>query len=162
MSIGGERIDMKTSKEVLSKAHLDDTVWGKAIIEAEARYEEDARSEGFTVDDCTRAGDWTTCACGNVDPELIRDGGAPYDYDLEALGVLFSDFVESDEFVAAAHTLIRIEDRAAALAENPWLHQQEAKHDMATYQARQVYVNRTKIELRVELRDQIYADEETK
>lgn len=65
------------------------------------------------------SGSWVTCACGNQCAAIPRMpsalGGGPEDELLYALGIEFTDYVVSCEFVSAKETLERIEARSAEL-----------------------------------------------
>ena len=102
---------MNEAKQLLEKAGLSETHWGKSIIRAE-------KNDGFNVWDKEFAADWTTCACGKQDPRIPREGrGSPVDPTLFELGVSFSGQVDFDQILAAAETLIRIEKRATEVLE---------------------------------------------
>lgn len=99
----------KTAKELLTDAKLDHTYWGKKIIAIEAR-------GNSTREDIRLATGWQTCACGKQDSRIPREQGeekAPLDNRLYELGIQFCGAVDSNDPVAAANTLIKIELRAA-------------------------------------------------
>jgi len=98
---------MSKTKRILTDAGLEDTYWGKAIIQAQ----EDG---AFTPELSEESGNWTTCACGKQSDMIPRqpDGGAPVDSILLKLGVLFCDFVGDNAFTRSAETLVKIEERA--------------------------------------------------
>lgn len=97
---------MKEAKALLTEHNLHNTVWGRIIIAAEER-------SYFTDEDSDKAGDWTTCACGEQDPLIPRcHNGCPLDEDLRDLGCYFLDYINDDAFLAAVKTLIAIEKRA--------------------------------------------------
>lgn len=74
----------------------------------------------------TRAGHWTTCACGNQCSTIPREGptrtangvsGAPKDARLRTLGYHFYEEISGRDVLSAKATLMRIEARAAILIE---------------------------------------------
>ena len=59
------------------------------------------------------AGDWVTCACGNLCNIIPRmDGGRPYDRELESLGKSFFSEINAADFINAKNTLYLIEKRS--------------------------------------------------
>ena len=94
--------------EILRKAKLDSTHWGKRVVAAEKR----GRFRRRQIHD---ACSWVTCACGKLDG--IRRGclGIPLDLVLRSLGHIFTDSVAANRFAKAAEALIAIEKRAAQL-----------------------------------------------
>lgn len=99
---------MSKSKQLLLRAKLEGSYWGRKIRQAE-------EVGGFTDDDKDESGNWTTCACGKQSEFIPRHplSAEPYDDRLSRLGDIFSEKVYEDNFAAAAKTLIAIEDRAA-------------------------------------------------
>lgn len=87
--------------------------WWDVIEQAKAR--EKAGKPAFTVEQSGRAGNWTTCACGNQDSRIPRNRpcGDPIDWRLEHLGRQFSWAVNGDAPTEAASILRKIERRAA-------------------------------------------------
>lgn len=102
----------QTAKQLLTKAKLHKSVWGKRIIAAE----ENGR---FKRSDRKKSSNWVTCACGELDERIPRRelGYAPLDHGLRDLGSDFYEFVSRDLFVPAAKTLIAIEARAIEVLE---------------------------------------------
>lgn len=105
-----------TAQEILTEANLQDTHWGKVIIEAEAGH-------GFSVKEQRDAGNWCTCACGRTTCDIPRhvsppgEGDTwPLDKTLYALGMDFYDFVCSNAYEDSAKTLVEIEKRAQIVA----------------------------------------------
>ena len=101
---------MLAAKKLLIKERMSQTIWGQRIIVAEA-------NERFTENDAMRAGDWLTCACGEVDRhvEMISMDNGPVDHELNDLGLEFSVCVGEDRFEDAAITLVSIEKRSIEL-----------------------------------------------
>lgn len=101
-----------TAEQVLKAAQMERSFWGRRIISAEKR-------GGFTDTDERYASQWTTCACGKVDSRIpmLGTGGGPCDSELRELGYLFTDLIIGwqTDFVDAADTLVRIENRADVL-----------------------------------------------
>ena len=96
-------------KELLTKHHLHDSVWGKRILKA--------CKEGFTYDDISKANSWVTCACGEATGvPRQNDKGSPLDHRLRGLGLRFAIDVEEQEPMKAAEVLIEIEKRAIEVA----------------------------------------------
>ena len=96
-----------TAKQILTKAKLNRTYWGRKVIAAENR-------GGFSDSDSWLAGVWTTCACGKQDRRIPRDDvDAPIDRKLASAGRSFDCHVSLNNTVAAARTLVAIEKRAA-------------------------------------------------
>ena len=87
--------------------NLNNTDWGKRIIEAE-------RCGRFKEIDKELANDWVTCACGKITADIPRNKemNSPLDDQLDLLGVYFYQHVTNNDFLKAAETLINIEDRA--------------------------------------------------
>ena len=96
------------AKDELESAGLEESVWGQRIIQAENR-------NGFTFINRMNAHCWQTCACGQQDPRLHGENGAPFDRLHIKLGKAFSEAVEADDFLEAALTLINIERRSIEL-----------------------------------------------
>ncbi len=104
------------AEDVLNMAGLDTTYWGKKIIAAEKRGR-------FTKSNSNEASDWVTCACGKVTSDIPRNLDenspvykTPIDYRLQERGFDFYNTVEDNEFLAAAQTLVAIENRAITVA----------------------------------------------
>lgn len=116
---------MKTTREILTEAGLDQKHWGKRIIAAEKR-------GAFSQKERRDATGWTTCACGKQDPRLHDNDGFPTDQQLDNLALEFCYAVcgkhepwgieEAPSAIKAARTLIAIEKRAEFL-----LNEMEAK-----------------------------------
>lgn len=101
---------MKTAKEILEKAKLHKTVWGKRIIAAEER-------GYFTDEDKRLARSWVTCACGKVTHDIPRNwGNRPIDDQLVQYGCVFEKNIIRHQAKDAANTLIKIEKRAIKVA----------------------------------------------
>jgi hypothetical protein len=65
---------------------------------------------------CDLAGEWVTCACGNLCDIIPRSPiGRPSDTDLESLGVNFYYSVKEGEWQNAKNTLWLIEKRSEEL-----------------------------------------------
>ena len=59
------------------------------------------------------AGDWVTCACGNLCDIIPRmGGGRPYDRELERLGIIFHYEIMAGHWENAKNTLYLIERRS--------------------------------------------------
>lgn len=78
---------------------------------------EAARERGeFTAEDKALAFDYTTCACGEIDPRIPRmPSGEPADEGLANLGADFYADVFVNRFEDASTSLQLIEQRAAAI-----------------------------------------------
>tara|TARA_R110000822_G_C14991735_1_gene459772 strand:+ start:244 stop:561 length:318 start_codon:yes stop_codon:yes gene_type:complete len=100
---------MKTAKEVLVEAGLDQSHWGIRVIAAE--------SNGlFTEYDTHDSGDWFSCACGKLDDHIKRNQhGEPEDQELNEYGMKFYIAVACRDFLEAALSLIKIENRSMEL-----------------------------------------------
>ena len=96
------------AKDALKSAGFDDSFWGAIIIQAENR-------KGFDEAERDAAADHYPCACGQLDPRLQDEYGVPFDDTQEAIGLVFSDAVDNDDFLQAALTLIDIERMSAEL-----------------------------------------------
>ncbi len=97
----------QTAKQILTKARLHKSHWGKRIIAAEKR-------GGFTDKVFYDAMSWTTCACGKQSAKIPRLAtGHPLDNPLRSLGGKFAAEVSANGYPAAARILIAIEKRAA-------------------------------------------------
>jgi len=95
-----------TAKSLLVAAGLDETLWGKRIIQIE-------RTGIVPIEWGEEARDWQTCACGRQDERIPRyEDGEPLDEQLSASGAWFPLYLQSN-IVEAARCLIRIEKRAA-------------------------------------------------
>lgn len=99
-------MNKSTAKSLLVEAGLDETLWGKRIIQIEetgiAPFEWQCDANG-----------WQTCACGWQDKRIPRDeDGCPLDGLLKWDGRNFPIYLLTD-IVEAARCLIRIEKRAA-------------------------------------------------
>lgn len=82
-------------------AILDDAIKGKKVDENMMH---------------ARAGEWTTCACGNLCDVLERDlDGEPMDKELSRLGMDFYNNIEDKEYKKAKKTLALIEKHSAKL-----------------------------------------------
>ena len=101
---------MKTAKEVLAEAGLDQSHWGIRIIEAELR-------GFFTIADEHASGNWMSCACGRLDDHIERDPeyGEPEDQELNEYGIKFYNAVTCNDFLEAALSLIKIVKRSMEL-----------------------------------------------
>ena len=90
--------------------------WGQRILAAN-------EAENFTDEDVDDASSWVTCACGQLDKELLIDGEprttpharSPRDRRLRAMGLAFSDAVGFSEVGYAAIVLVAIQRRATQL-----------------------------------------------
>lgn len=97
----------KTAKEILKENRLLSSYWGRRIVKAEAR-------GVFSKRDVRKAACWTTCACGEQDARIPRDGdGEPLDEKLTDLGCRFYRNTLNCNAAEAAETLVKIERRAA-------------------------------------------------
>ena len=97
---------MGKAEEVLAKAKLKSSYWGRKIIQAE-------RGGGFSTRSGYLASSWVTCACGKLDdgiPRFVDD--APGDPKLRRLGHLFYIRVCRNDCLSAAEALVKIEQRA--------------------------------------------------
>ena len=103
---------MKSAKELLEEAGLDDTVWGCVIINAEFR-------GGFTENDANDAVSWFFSADGDgilmVHAKRDKYGRAHPDHYLYSRGLEFNCCVSNNWFFSAAETLIKIEKRTIEL-----------------------------------------------
>ena len=73
-----------------------------------------SRNEHDTL--CRMAGNWVTCACGQLCIALPRDhAGRPKDHRLASLGTTFFGYVEEKKWCRALDTLLAIEDRTTEL-----------------------------------------------
>jgi hypothetical protein len=97
---------------------LEDSMWGKRIVAANAR--------GYwNSDDMELAGSWKSCACGQMDPWIeldpgSRGGPSPKDVELYNLGCEFARLRTSgpgdyNMFDRAARLLIAIHNRSMEL-----------------------------------------------
>ena len=105
---------MSDTKQILTKAGLQDSHWGKIILEAENR-------GNFTEDDADKAQEWVTCACGKVNSDIERHiDGIPVDITLGDLGEDFAKIVGMNmveyRYKRAANTLVEIEQRALVVS----------------------------------------------
>ena len=104
--------DVVQVTEMLEDAGLQDTFWGKRIIEAAERGE-------FTKKDDYGSSSWVTCACGKCSTKIEKEdwSNEPKDFELNRLGRRFGIYASSYNGSAykAAETLVAIERRAAAL-----------------------------------------------
>ena len=96
---------MGKAEEVLAKAKLKSSYWGRKIIQAE-------RGGGFSDDSVELASNWITCACGRLDDGIPRLGEVPIDPTLKNLGSLFYTRVSRNNSLGAAKVLVKIEERA--------------------------------------------------
>lgn len=99
------------TKNILTEMNLQDTHWGRRIIQAEERGE-------FSDKDIELAESWVTCACGKTSHDIPRRDGlaSPVDDKLREYGEQFEIDLEDNDFTQAALTLIDIEQRAAIVA----------------------------------------------
>ena len=95
-----------TAKQILTKAGLQSTFWGRRIIAAEKR-------GSFTESDRSRSAKWVTCACGKLAPGIPRYYDSPRDTVLAKLGIEFCLLSEFADAQKQARLLVRIERRAA-------------------------------------------------
>lgn len=98
---------MKTFTETKGRRPFN---WFAALKDAKAGLlspEELANMRGL-------AGEWVTCACGNLCERIPRMtfSNAPEDPHLAELGSLFYDYVDGSEWKEAMETLVAIEKRA--------------------------------------------------
>lgn len=64
------------------------------------------------------AGNWPTCACGQLCALLPRDHQrAPLDHSLRLWGVKFAEYVQAKKWCLALQTFEKIEDRTKVLLE---------------------------------------------
>lgn len=84
--------------------------WRKAIARAKER-------GYFLSSQIERADNWTTCACGEQNRQLVDEGGEPRDSELRRLGRLFCIHILNHRPGAAKKTLCQIERHAAELLE---------------------------------------------
>ena len=62
----------------------------------------------------TLSGSWVTCACGNQSNFIPRNWeGVPLDDELEGLGVVFSDHINSGYWNSSKKVLAQIEEKSA-------------------------------------------------
>ena len=95
---------MKTYSETQGKAFFD---WN-AFLENPPQ----KRKAEFRIA-CNLAGEWVTCACGNLCDIIPRDMiGCPYDSELELLGLDFHHSIAMANFIKAKETLAKIEKRS--------------------------------------------------
>lgn len=100
----------KDARETLREAGLLRTTWGGVIVKAEAR-------GWFTKHQQSLAGNWTTCACGELSVLIPTDDqGTPVDLDLRRAGQAFASMVVRHKAKAAARLLVEIEARARIVA----------------------------------------------
>ena len=81
------------------------------------RIEQARKNNGcFTEEDVELADKWTTCACGEQDPELLTESKQyPWDNLLYELGLQFGSSVAADDVDTAEEELRRIQLRARYL-----------------------------------------------
>ena len=79
-------------------------------------------AQGKTINERTftalhqRASDWPTCACGQLCKKLSSEyDGIPKDNQLRLLGVKFSQYVSSKQWIKALECFNKIEQRSAEL-----------------------------------------------
>ena len=97
----------------LRKARIHETYWAKKILAAEKR------DNRFTESGIEEARNWTTCACGRVNPEIEtlpgggwNKAGCPKDFELRVAGKNFYNAVRGHLVMMATDCLIAIEKRA--------------------------------------------------
>jgi hypothetical protein len=113
---------MGIAAALLTINELEDSMWGKRIVAANAR--------GYwNSDDMELAGSWKSCACGQMDPWIEIDlggralcGPSPKDAELYRLGCEFARLRTSgpgdyNTFDRAARLLIDIHNRSMKLYE---------------------------------------------
>ena len=112
-------LELREVETLLTKHNLQDTVWGKRIIQATKPTwveEEERHMKGFTFQDVLNAETWVTCACGEVTVDIPRGNKSnkdiPQDEGLVRLGDTFATAVRRENRLLAAKTLIKIEERA--------------------------------------------------
>lgn len=99
-------MNKSTAKSLLVEAGLDETLWGKRIIQIE-------RTGELPFEWRDESESWQTCACGRQDERIPRGWrDAPLDEQLRRDGGWFPYYLLTD-IVEAARCLIRIEKRAA-------------------------------------------------
>lgn len=99
-----------TAYDILKRERLLNSKWGRRIAAAERR-------GYFTNSMKDKAGNWFSCACGDMDKHIERTSlGAPLDPILLFAGQDFYYYVNHNEFVNAAGTLWAIEERSRELA----------------------------------------------
>lgn len=100
--------------EILKEANLQDSYWGKLLLNAELL--------GVTEDLTKQAGNWPTCACGRLTYDIPRKEGkngaigCPLDETLYRLGMHFYDSLCYGSVGQTAKTLVEIEKRAQIVA----------------------------------------------
>lgn len=108
------------AENFLKKVKLENTEWGKRIIDAEY-------NGYFSEEDKRLASGWTTCACGRIQHDIARrcegapgsfNYNAPLDSELRALGFNFMYYVDWNYILEAAKCLYKIEIRACKVARN--------------------------------------------
>lgn len=103
---------MSFIREILTENKLENTYWGKAILDADEQH-----NEVFSTEDKEKAADWPTCACGKATSDIPRTpAGMPVDSVLEKLGYEFSDAVNDNNTEEAALIMVEIEKRALIVA----------------------------------------------
>lgn len=103
-----------TNEEKLKQAGLNESYWGKIILEAEKR-------GSFSLEENNESADFKYCACGKAGiPEYARRTGsmAPLDATLYGWGLEFVDAICVDKFTKATNVLIKIEKRVRRLYYN--------------------------------------------
>jgi hypothetical protein len=114
---------MLYANDLLVKEGLDRSVWGFRIIAAEKLGKFD-----YEVEDL--AGYWMSCACGELDEHIKKNGdGSPIDETLRKVGLEFAEWIDADfdedyvvlcngiqnQFHGAAVSLVAIEKRSIEL-----------------------------------------------
>ena len=98
-----------TAKQILTKAGLQATFWGRRIIAAEKRGK-------FTADDVGRSEGWVTCACGRLNKRIPRNHfDQPIDSALYWMGLRFRLDSVTDDASRQARILVDIDRRAGQI-----------------------------------------------
>ena len=104
---------MSFIRNLLTENKLEETFWGKAILDADEQHH-----GHFSAEEKDMASEWPTCACGKATSDIPRNPtGVPVDTTLETLGYDFADAVGEGDTEEAAITLVDIEKRAMIVAQ---------------------------------------------
>ena len=97
-----------SASNIIKEAALENTYWGKKIILAEES------GTKFSRDDINEAANWDSCAVGTLAIKIERTNfsSAPTDRELYDLGYTFAAYVNEQNLLFAARTLVDIYNRA--------------------------------------------------